>query len=172
MPTVWDGQAKPLPPLEWTQKPDGVLSLERKLPNGVRFGTTVTPAGPNTVRLELWLHNGTNEPLTGLRVQNCVMLKAAAGFDAQTNQNKRLAAPFAAAGSTDGRRWIITAWSNLDRTWANPPVPCMHADPHFPDCPPGETRRLHGVLSFYEGDDLDAELERLRRDVLPAEQAP
>jgi hypothetical protein len=37
----------------------------------------------------------------------------------------------------------------------------MHADPQFPDCAPGETQRLGGWLSFYEGTDIDAELRRI-----------
>jgi len=37
----------------------------------------------------------------------------------------------------------------------------LHSDPQFPDVPPGETRRLKGWLSFYEGDDIDAELRRI-----------
>jgi hypothetical protein len=30
-----------------------------------------------------------------------------------------------------------------------------------PDCPAGETRRVRGWLSFYEGPDVEAELRRL-----------
>jgi hypothetical protein len=169
VPTVWQGQGKALPPLEWERKPDGSLTSERTLPNGVRFGAVVTPSA-DAVHMELWLQNGTDRPLTGLRVQNCVVLHAAAGFDAQTNQNKKLAPPFAAAASEDGRRWVITAWSDTDRTWANPPVPCVHSDPKFPDCPPGQTRRVYGLLSFYEGPDVDAELGRLRGHGLPGDR--
>jgi hypothetical protein len=111
--------------------------------------------------MELTLTNGTSETLTDLRVQNCVMLKGAAGFNQQTNDNKRLTNSYCACRCDDGRRWIITAWDPCHRPWANPPCPCLHSDPKFPDCPPGETRRLRGWLSFYEGDDLDAELARI-----------
>jgi hypothetical protein len=37
----------------------------------------------------------------------------------------------------------------------------LHSDPKFPDCPPGETRRIHGRLSFYEGTDVQAEFKRI-----------
>jgi hypothetical protein len=37
----------------------------------------------------------------------------------------------------------------------------LHSDPVIPDCPPGETRRVVGRLSFYEGHDVDAELARI-----------
>jgi hypothetical protein len=40
-------------------------------------------------------------------------------------------------------------------------VPCLHSDPKFPDCKPGETAALHGWMSFYEGNDIDAELKRI-----------
>jgi hypothetical protein len=160
VPTVWTRQGIELPPLEWTRAAEGRLSIERKLPNGVSFGARVQPAR-DSVRMELWLANGSQETLTDLRVQNCVMLKGAAGFEAQTNDNKHLSAPYAACRSADGRRWVITAWEPSHRTWANPRCPCLHSDPKFPDCPPGQTRRLLGWLSFYEGPDLPSELRRI-----------
>ena len=63
--------------------------------------------------------------------------------------------------SAKGDRWVISAWEPCHLTWANPPCPCMHSDPKFPDCAPGETKRVHGLLSFYEGDDINAEFRRL-----------
>lgn len=160
VPTLWTERGVTLEPTEWDVRPDGALRSRRTLPNGIAFGAGVTP-GRDAVRMELWLTNGTDRPLSDLRVQNCVMLKGAAGFTAQTNDNKVFRPPYVAARSDDGRRWVITAWEPIHRAWANPPVPCLHADPKFPDCPPGETRRVRGWLSFYEGDDLDAELRRI-----------
>jgi hypothetical protein len=132
----------------------------RTLPNGVAFGTHVTP-GTNEVRMELWLRNGTAATLTGLRVQNCVMLRNAAGFDRQTNSNKVVRPPVVAAQSDDSTHWIVTAWSHCQHCWCNPPLPCIHSDPQFPDCQPGETVRVHGVLAFVEGKDATAEMQRL-----------
>lgn len=160
IPTVWQQQGLSLPRLEWERHPDGTLSSERALPNGIVFGAEVSPSR-EAVRMELWLRNGTDALLSDLRVQNCVMLQAAAGFNAQTSQNKVFKPPFIATRSDDGRRWIITAWEPSHRLWANPPVPCMHSDPKWPDCPPGQTVRLRGWLSFYQGTDLDGELRRL-----------
>ncbi len=160
IPTIWDQQGIKLPPLEWNRRADGSLDCERTLPNGILFGSRIVPSA-GAVRMELWLRNGTREKLTGLRVQNCVMLKAAAGFAAQTLTNKVFQPPYAAARSEDGQRWIITGWDPCDRCWGNDQVPCVHADPKFPDCPPGETVRLRGWLSFYEGTSLDAELKRI-----------
>jgi len=160
IPTIWDEQGTKLPPLEWNRRSDGTLDVERTLPNGIVFGSRVVPAA-DVVRMELWLRNGTSNQLTGLRVQNCIMLKGAAGFTAQTLTNKVFRAPYAAARSEDGRHWIITAWHPCDRSWGNEKVPCLHADPKFPDCVPGETVRLRGRLSFYEGTDLDGELQHI-----------
>lgn len=160
VPTLWTKKQINLEPLEWERKPDGSLELTRALPNGIRFGTKVWPRKDH-VLMEEWLFNGTDQVLTDLRVQNCVMLKGAVGFNEQTKDNKVFAKPYVACRSTDGKRWIITAWEPCHRPWANPPVPCLHSDPKFPDCPPGETRRLRGWLSFYEGTDLQAELKRI-----------
>lgn len=159
--TVWDKQGVRLPQLEWTRHADGSFSHERTLPNGIAFGAVVKP-GKDSVALELWLKNGTEQKLTDLRVQNCVMLKGAAGFTAQSNDNKRLENPFVTARSADGRRWIITAWERCHHPWANPPVPCLHSDPKFPDLAPGETGRLQGWLWFYEGPDVERHLATLK----------
>lgn len=161
VPTIWIKRNIQLPRQEWRRLPDGTLESERELPNKVAFGARVTP-GARSVRFDLWLRNGSDQMLSDLRVQNCVMLKACIGFSAQTNQNKRLEEPFVVTRSDDGRRWIITAWNGCQRTWANAPVPCMHSDPKFPDCPVGQTQRLRGWLWFYEGDAIDAELARLK----------
>jgi hypothetical protein len=160
VPTIWTKQGVTLEPLEWKREAVGTFDIERRLPNGIRFGARIEPRA-GEVRMEMWLTNRTREMLSDLRVQNCVMLKGAAGFNAQTNDNKVFSGPYVACRSADGKRWIITAWSPLHRGWANPPCPCLHSDPKFPDCPPGQTKRLKGWLSFYEGSDLQAELRRI-----------
>ena len=160
VPTVWSKQNIELPKLEWNRRKDGSFDIERKLPNGIVFAAKVVPAKEG-VRMKLTLTNGSTEMLSDLRVQNCVMLKGAKGFDQQTNDNKLMQSPYVAARNEAGDRWIITAWQPIHRPWANPPCPCLHADPKFPDCPPGEQRVLHGWLSFYEGREVQAELKRL-----------
>jgi len=162
VPTVWTGQTIELERLEWHRRPDGSLAIERKLPNGIVFGAKVVPT-PHAVLMELWLTNGTRETLHDLRVQNCVMLKGAKGFEQQTNDNKTLSSPYVASHSSDGRNWIITAWDPCHRVWANAPVPCLHSDPKFPDCAPGETKRLRGWLSFYQGPDVETEFRRIEQ---------
>lgn len=163
IPTVFDKQGAKLELLEWDRSAaDGTLRIARRLPNGISFGAVVRPAA-DAVRMELTLTNGTSEPLRDLRVQNCVMLKGAAGFTAQTNTNKLFQKPYVACKSDDGAKWIITAWDPCDRAWGNAPCPCLHSDPKFPDCAPGETRRLTGWLSFYQGTNITAELERIEK---------
>jgi len=160
IPTVFDKQGKTLKKLEWNRHADGTLDIERVLPNGIRFGAVVRPKIDH-VQMELWLKNGTPALLTDLRVQNCVMLKSASGFNAQTNDNKQSEGPYAIARSANGNRWIITAWEPLHRAWYNDRCPCLHSDPEFPDCKPGQTVRLKGWLSFYEGNDIGSELKRI-----------
>jgi len=167
VPTMWTKQNVTLEPLEWKRTNAGgassiepVLTMERVLPNGVVFGARAEPL-TNSVRMELWLKNGSKETLRDLRVQNCVMLKGAGGFNQQTNANKIFQPPFVAVGSPERTRWIITGWEPLHRAWANPPVPCLHSDPKFPDCAPGETQRVRGWLWFYEGTAITNELARL-----------
>ena len=162
VPTIWNKQQVELAPLEWNRRADGTFDIERKLPNGIVFGTKVVPS-PTAVRMEMWLTNGTMEGLSDLRVQNCVMLKGAAGFQDQTTENKVFSSPYAACRSRDGNRWIISAWEPCQRAWSNAPCPCLHSDPQFSDCPAGETRRLKGWLSFFEGPDVRAEFDRIEK---------
>jgi peptidoglycan/xylan/chitin deacetylase (PgdA/CDA1 family) len=168
VPTIWDKQGVSLEPLEWTRRPDHSLRIERRLPSIATFGAKVLPRRDG-VRMELWLSNRSAEKLTGLHVQMCLMLKGLTGFERRTNDNKVFARPFAACRDQTGKRWVITGWERCVRAWGNPPCPCLHADPQLADCAPGETQRVRGWISFYTGNDIDAELRRLR---LLAFQAP
>lgn len=160
VPTHWTKRGITLEPLEWRRKKDGSLEMERILPNGVRFGTRVFPETGH-VLMEQWLFNGTNRTLSGLRVQNCIMLKGAPEFAALTRENKVFKSPYAACRNPERDRWVITAWAPCHRPWGNERCPCLHSDPQFPDCPPGEIVTLRGWLSFYEGDAIEAELLRI-----------
>ena len=90
------------------------------------------------------------------------MLKGLVGFNTQRRRPELIDGPFVAIKADRANRWLITAWQPLNRAWTNPPVPCVHSDPIFPDCPPGETVRVTGKLWFYEGDEIDGELRRLK----------
>lgn len=160
VPTVWTKQKIEMERLEWKRRKDGSFDVARKLPNGIAFATKVVPAVDH-VAMEMTLTNGTKEILTDLRVQVCVLLKGAKGFEQQDNKNKVFAGAYVACKSSVANRWVITAWQPLHRAWANPPCPCLHSDPKFADCPPGETQRVHGRLWFYTGADVQAEIRRL-----------
>ncbi|MBS0201984.1 MAG: polysaccharide deacetylase family protein [Planctomycetes bacterium] len=167
VPTIWDRQKLSLPHLEWRQTAQGLI-VARELPNKVTLTSSVVP-GPDGVRMEFRVTNGSEQTLTGLRIQMCVMLAGLSGFEQLTNDNKTFATPFAACRDTTGQRWIITGWERCGRAWGNPPCPCLHADPVVEDCPRGETRSVRGWLSFYEGDDLKREIERLGPVAFPPE---
>lgn len=159
-PTIWTKQNVTLDRLEWNRRPEGTFDIERKLPNRISYLAKVYP-GRDAVQMELWLVNGTDQTLSDLRVQNCVMLKGAKGFEEQTNANKTFKNPYVYVRNAEGNRWIITAWQHCNRPWGNAPCPCLHSDPKFPDCPAGKTERLRGWLSFYEGTDIDREIARI-----------
>ncbi len=157
--TTWDRKGQTLEPVEWQQTDSGWRGA-RQLPNGVEFGCIAEPQERDLL-FTLWIKNGSAEPLYGMIVQNCMMLAQAAGFDQLTNDNKRIEKPFVACHDGTKSRWIITGWQNCVRPWANQPCPCMHSDPQFLDCPPGESQQLKGVLSFFVGTDIQTEFNRL-----------
>ena len=160
VPTMWTKQDIPLKPLEWQHQPDEALQCIRNLPNGVEFGTWVK-SHKDHVEMKMWMKNGSKESLSNLRVQNCVMLRQALEFNGQTGDNKFYRAPYAAVRNEAADRWIITAWEGCERAWGNNNCPCLHSDPQFPDLKPGDRHELRGWLSFYEGTDIESELDRI-----------
>ncbi len=160
LPTIWNDQNVVIDNVDWQRRPDGSLQSQWMLPNQVSFGGRVRPVGQEA-HMELWLRNGSAAPLSELRTQICVLLKGAPDFNEQTMANRIAQAPVAAAGSNDGRRWILTAWEGADRSWGNRLCPCFHSDPVLPDCAPGQTVRVKGRLWFYEGSDVQSEVDRV-----------
>lgn len=159
VPTIWTKAGVELPPLEWERR-DGEFYLVRTLPEVARLETRARPT-PEGVRMRLTLTNLSRATLSDLRVQNCVMLKGAPEWAAQTNENKLFRPPYGVCRNEAGDHWLIVAWEPSQRVWGNAPCPCLHADPQFADCPRGESREVVGWLSFYHGTDIDAELARL-----------
>lgn len=149
IPTVWNEQNKIIDNVDWERAGGGIRSRWR-LPNGVEFGASVAPE-KGEVRMELWLTNGTDYPLSKLRTQICVLLKGAKDFNPQTNDNKIMGKTAAAVKSRNGSRWIVTEWERCGRTWGNALCPCIHSDPVLPDCAAGETVRVAGRLWFAKG---------------------
>jgi peptidoglycan/xylan/chitin deacetylase (PgdA/CDA1 family) len=146
IPTIWNDRNVVIENTDWIH--DGeTLRSDWKLPNDVHFGASVKPV-EDRIEMHLWLRNGTPEPLSKLRTQVCVLLKGAAGFNAQTSANKDFGKQVASVRSADGRRSILTEWERCGRTWGNAACPCFHSDPVLPDCAPGETVRVTGELWF------------------------
>lgn len=160
IPTVWEKQGIPLDRMDWKRRPGDVLESRRVLPNGLAFSARVVPVRDGA-EMELRLQNGSRAKLTGLRSQVCVLLKGAPDFKAQTRDNKVMLEKesVAAVKAKDGRRWVAAAWER-GRTWDNPPCPCIHSDPSFPDLDPGQEAVARGRLFYWEGDDIVAEVAR------------
>lgn len=156
-PTIWNDRNVWLDNVDWLPAPDGGLELAWTLPNGIAFGASLRPDS-QLVAMNLWLRNGLERPLTGLRTQLCAMLRGASGFQAQTVANKIFEPPVAAVRADDGSRWLLTAWDRAGRCWGNAECPCLHSDPVLPDCEPGETVRLSGRFWFCEGSAIEAEI--------------
>lgn len=160
MPTIWSLQGMQLQPVEWERLDDGRLKYTRELPNGVSFGAEVEPR-PSELRLTWWIHNDTATALRDILIQNCVLLGAAEEFSAQTPDNKLFANNYAVCRSPDGDHWAISGWANAEKLWGLHDSPCMHADPFIEVCQPGQKIVLHGWFSYYEGTDIEGELERI-----------
>jgi hypothetical protein len=157
---LWNPDDPP-EPIEWRIPSDDVLTVEQRLPSGVDFGATVR-AEASAVRMEIWLHNGTERPLTDLSLQICAMLKGANGFQGAVGYNRVADSPYVAVPiEPAGDRWVITAWEPVLMMFTTSECPCIHSDPSLPDCAPGETVRSRGWLSFFEGRDVRAEMARI-----------
>lgn len=188
-----------LPAVKWRTLPEG-LAYERELPNGVAFGGQITRA-PNGVDLELFIRNGSQEPLTNITLQTCCLLRAIREFAAYTGANKFVHVPdqgwiaWDQAAKLQQARgqyrlgWrsgppladlpiAVTTSSAAERlmafTWLadtlsivhNPHHPCVHADPMFPDLPPGRSATIRGKLIFFEGSLRDFD-QALQAGLLP-----
>lgn len=161
IPTIFDKSGTKLEVMEWKRDADGNLSLTRNLPNGISYSAKAV-ATKDEIQMELSLKNGTRQKLTGLKVQQCAMLKGAKGFDTQTNDNKKFKSPYAVVGNAAGDQWIVHAWSRPVRVWGNAPCPCLHSDPQFPDLEPGQEAKLVGRLWFYQGTDIDKFINEIK----------
>jgi len=78
--------------------------------------------------------------------------------------------PLIATVSRDGTRVVAVAFDNAYKIMTNCDLPCIHADPRFPDCPPGGIVRIRGKLYFIQGSLADV-FRRFQRD-FPGWQYP
>jgi hypothetical protein len=169
IPTIWSQQNVVIENVDWKRADDGGLHSEWKLPNGIAFGAQVTPRSDGA-DLELWLRNGTKDKLTEMRTQICLMLKAATGFNEQSQQGKEYAKPLAVMKARDANRYILLAFERCGRAWGNEKCPCLHSDPVLPDAAPGERVAVRGRLRFYEGADIPGEKQRLQAEIAALEK--
>ena len=181
IPTVWQEKGVELKRREWRRHANGRLTNRFYLPDGRVIRAEVSPTAA-FVDMKLHFKNRSSRAIRGGRVQICVMLKGAAEFNAQTNNNKQfpptgessdgLTTNFTAVHSVDGNRSIVTLWTRMVKPWANSRCPCIHADPKFPDVEPGEEATLHGRLFFHEGPGLDEAIRQHRMELSRESTAP
>jgi len=109
---------------------DGGIAFERKLPDGVAFGGSVTKGSETTVDLELHIKNGSREPLRNITLQTCTYLRAAKEFADYTRDNKFIHVPGkgwlpypAAVEAPDGQGEFGVGWRKANGK-ADLPVMC------------------------------------------------
>ena len=73
-------------------------------------------------------------------------------------------APVAAVASKDGRHVFAIAWPNPRSIMSNADIPCVHADPIWPNCPAGRRVHVRGKVYLIAGT-LDDVLGRVRREI-------
>jgi hypothetical protein len=166
IPTVFDYQRIPIENHDWEVLNDGGLRNVWMLPNNMEIRSEIHP-GSKHIDLQLFLHNGTSDTIfTDLKSQICIMFRNASEFNTQSNENKIFDCPITAIHSTDSSKWIITGWDYCINAWGNEDCPCMHADPLFPDCKPGETVQLSGKIWFYEGSNIYSKIKGLKANFI------
>jgi len=160
IPTLPDLDKIQVDNIDWVQESNGDWKNLWKLPNQMEISAMVSPH-EDRILMELSLTNHSRDTtFEGLQTQVCVMLGQTADFAEQTNDNKMLTCPTVAVKAAGKDRWIITGWQGCSHPWGNPDCPCLHADPSFPNCPPGETVTIRGILWFYEGKEVEMEINR------------
>ncbi len=75
-------------------------------------------------------------------------------------------APVVAVTSKDGRHVFAIAWPRPRSILSNADIPCVHADPIWPKCPPGRRLHVRGKVYLMAGT-LDDLLHRVRREIVP-----
>jgi len=76
-----------LPKVPW-QLTIGGICFERRLPNDFVFGGSLRKGGPSVVEMELYMRNGTPQPVCDIRLQTCAYLRGIREFSAFAMSNK------------------------------------------------------------------------------------
>ena len=81
-----------LPRVEW-ETVRGGISYERRLPNGMGFGGSLTKVDEDVVGLELHIDNQGEVAIDSITLQTCIFLRAAKEFSEFTADNKYVHLP-------------------------------------------------------------------------------
>ncbi len=81
-----------LPKVAW-QRTERGMCFERCLPNGVVFGGALRARDGSTVALEIFLRNGSDQPLRNVKLQTCAYLRGIREFADHTMANKYVHVP-------------------------------------------------------------------------------
>lgn len=73
--------------VEWEETEKGIV-YKQELPNGIRFGGSIAKKNENIISLELWIQNGSDEPMKDVKLQTCAYLHGIEEFDQKTSENK------------------------------------------------------------------------------------
>ena len=95
-----------LPEAAW-QKHEQGLSFTRTLPNGLKFGGALVVNDESSVGLELFIENGSDKPLSGIRLQTCAYLRAIKEFADFSLTNKFV-------------HLNKTGWTNFEQAQSSP----------------------------------------------------
>ena len=76
-----------LPPVEWQKMHSGIC-FERTLPACIHYGGHAVQKYSNTVCMELWIKNISDQPLTDITLQTCAYMHNIKEFADKTNVNK------------------------------------------------------------------------------------
>ncbi len=176
--SVWEqDEHLKLEPIEWSRPAANILETGRVFPGGKRYSSQFASkfvAFRNSVRMKITLTNESDGLFRGpQQVQNCVFMKNLKGGVGGPDSRDVISQGYHARSSADGKKWLIIAWVPLmtppafgfcpAACWGNPEMPCCHADPQFEDIPPGESRTVYGWFSFYEGEDIQREFDRIEK---------
>jgi hypothetical protein len=71
----------------WIQIHDGIQYTQH-LPNGIKFGGTVTKENSNTITVELWIKNETDSIVGNIQLLTCAYLNPIEEFSEKSNKNK------------------------------------------------------------------------------------
>lgn len=147
VPTVWDREGERPRFTPWSLSHDGLTaSSSHVLPDGSVVAAEASRCSDSRIDIGLTVTNGSDHELVHVWAQTCLMLTQA-DLRRPSEPEVVLTADVAALRLSDGKRVELT-WERVQRTWQNPPVPCMHSDPFLGSCAPSDSATVHGSLTL------------------------